>query len=100
MTTLAIYRHARCRGIPTLFRRLGNNLTGAPAEVIAIDGKTSRRFYQQKGKGPDPHGLSLRRPPTPRHGSGQGGGQIQRDRRPKLLDMMAIEGAAVTRVAS
>jgi len=27
-------------------------LTGAPADVIAIDGKTSRRSYQQKGKAP------------------------------------------------
>src|SRR5436309_15789961 len=40
-------------------------LTGAPAGVIAIDGKTVRRSYQ-KGKAPHPHGLGLRRAPAPR----------------------------------
>src|ERR1700723_4154092 len=35
-------------------------VTGVPAGVIAIDGKTSHRSYQKKGaRGPDPHGLGL-----------------------------------------
>ena len=53
-------------------------LTGIPAGVIAIDGKTVRRSGQKKARqGADPHGLGLRRPPAPGAGSGEGGGQVQ-----------------------
>nr|WP_245295308.1 ISAs1 family transposase [Pseudaminobacter manganicus] len=73
-------------------------LTGAPAEVIAIDGKTSRRSYQKKG-GLNPihmvSGFAARQRLVL--------GQVKVAQKsneivaiPKLLDMLAIEGAIVT----
>jgi hypothetical protein len=66
--------------------------------VIAIDGKTSHRSYQKNGaRCPDPHGLGLaaRQHLVP--------GQVKVSEKsndivaiPKLLDMLAIEGAIVT----
>ena len=73
-------------------------LTGAPAEVIAIDGKTSRRSYTRKGEAAPLHTLSAfaarQRLVL---------GQIRVDAKsneivaiPKLLDLMALDGAIVT----
>jgi predicted transposase YbfD/YdcC len=73
-------------------------LTGAPAEVIAIDGKTSRRSYSRKGQSAALHTLSAfaarQRLVL---------GQMKVDAKsneivaiPELLDMMALEGAVVT----
>lgn len=56
-------------------------LVGTPAEVIAIDGKTSRRSGQKtSGKAPLPMVCAFGAP-TPRARASQGGGEIQRDRR-------------------
>ena len=58
------------------------SVTGAPAGVIAIDGKTLRRSYQKEERqGSDPHGLGLRRAPASRAWTGQGGGEVERNRR-------------------
>jgi predicted transposase YbfD/YdcC len=73
-------------------------LTGAPEGVIAIDGKTSRRFGRKKDGGPPIHMVSAfaarQRLVL---------GQVEVAERsneiiaiPKLLDMLAIEGAIVT----
>jgi DDE_Tnp_1-associated/Transposase DDE domain len=73
-------------------------LTNTPAEVIAIDGKTSRRSYQNKGSKEAIHIVSAfaarQRIVL---------GQVQVDEKsneivaiPALLDMMSIEGAVVT----
>jgi predicted transposase YbfD/YdcC len=73
-------------------------LTVAPAEIIAIDGKTLRRSYQKKGAKAPIHMVSAfaarQRLVL---------GQIKVDDKsneitaiPKLLEMMAIEGAVVT----
>jgi predicted transposase YbfD/YdcC len=72
-------------------------LTGAPVEVIAIDGKTSRRSYQQKGKSPI-HMVSAF---AVRQRLVMGQVKVADKSNeivaiPKLLDMMAIEGAVVT----
>src|ERR1700692_2562885 len=73
-------------------------LIGAPADVIAIDGKTLRRSYQKKGAKAPIHMVSA-------YGARQRLvlGQVQvADKSneivaiPALLDMMAIEGAIVT----
>jgi hypothetical protein len=56
-------------------------LTGAPKEVVAIDGKTLRRSGGKKREGGDPHGLGLRGAPAPGARPSQSGGQGQRDRR-------------------
>jgi hypothetical protein len=53
--------------------------TGISAEVIAIDGKTSRRSYQEKGRRADPYRLGLRRPPETGARPGQGDREVQRD---------------------
>src|SRR6516164_2141901 len=56
-------------------------LTGAAADVIAIDGKTLRRSYQKKGRqSPDPHDLGLRCAPAARARADQSGGEVQRNR--------------------
>jgi len=73
------------------------SLTGAPAEVIAIDGKTSRRSYQQKGKAPI-HMVSAF---AARQRLVMGQVKVADKSNeilaiPKLLDMMAIEGAVIT----
>ncbi len=73
------------------------SLTGAPAEVIAIDGKTSRRSYQQKGKAPI-HMVSAF---AARQRLVMGQVKVADKSNeilaiPKLLDMLAIEGAVVT----
>src|SRR6185312_8903508 len=73
------------------------SLTGAPAEVIAIDGKTSRRSYQQKGKAPI-HMVSAF---AARQRLVLGQVKVADKSNeilaiPKLLDMMAIEGAVIT----
>ena len=73
-------------------------LTNTPAEVIAIDGKTSRRSYQNKGSKEAIHIVSAfaarQRIVL---------GQVKVDEKsneivaiPALLDMMSIEGAVVT----
>jgi predicted transposase YbfD/YdcC len=72
-------------------------LTGAPAEVIAIDGKTSRRSYQQKGKAPI-HMVSAF---AARQRLVLGQVKVTQKSNeilaiPKLLDMMDISGAVVT----
>ena len=49
-------------------------LTGVPADVIAIDGKTLRRPYQKKGaKSAYPYGFGLRSAPAPRPRASQSG---------------------------
>jgi hypothetical protein len=73
-------------------------LTGAPAEVIAIDGKTVRRSYQKAGGKAPIHmvpAFAARRRLVP--------GPVKVAEKsneisaiPKLLEMMAIEGAIVT----
>jgi predicted transposase YbfD/YdcC len=72
-------------------------LTGAPAEVIAIDGKTSRRSYQQKGKAPI-HMVSAfaarQRLVLGQVKVAQKSNEILAI--PKLLDMLALTGAVVT----
>ena len=56
--------------------------TGTSAEVIAIDGKTLRRSYQKiRRQSADPHGFGVCGASAPRARTGQGGGQVERDRR-------------------
>jgi predicted transposase YbfD/YdcC len=74
------------------------SLTGAPAEVIAIDGKTSRRSYQKKG-GKDPIHMVSAFAARQRLVLGQVKVAEKSNEIvaiPKLLEMMAIEGAIVT----
>jgi len=73
-------------------------LTNTSAEVIAIDGKTSRRSYQKKGSKEAIHMVSAF---AARQRLALG--QVKVDAKsneivaiPALLDMMAIEGAVVT----
>jgi predicted transposase YbfD/YdcC len=75
-----------------------SRLVGAPAEVIAIDGKTSRRSYSRKQEADPLHMLSA-------FAAGQRMvlGQMAVEGKsneitaiPKLLEMLAIEGAVVT----
>src|SRR5487761_632314 len=73
-------------------------LTGAPAEVIAIDGKTSRRSYQMPGAKAPIHMVSAF---AARQRLVLGQVKVADKSNeivaiPKLLDMMAIEGAIVT----
>jgi predicted transposase YbfD/YdcC len=73
-------------------------LTGAPAEVIAIDGKTLRRSYQKKGAKAPIHMVSAF---AARQRLVLGQVKVAEKSNeiiaiPKLLDMMAIEGAIVT----
>ena len=73
-------------------------LIGAPAEVIAIDGKTSRRSYQKKGGLNPIHMVSAF---AARHRLVLGQVKVAEKSNeivaiPKLLDMLAIEGAIVT----
>lgn len=73
-------------------------LTGAPAEVIAIDGKTSRRSYQQKGGKASIHMVSAF---AARQRLVLGQVKVADKSNeivaiPKLLEMMAIEGSIVT----
>lgn len=72
-------------------------LTGAPADVIAIDGKTSRRSYQKKGANPI-HMVSAF---AARQRLVLGQVKVAEKSNeivaiPRLLDMLAIEGAIVT----
>jgi predicted transposase YbfD/YdcC len=74
------------------------SLTGAPAEVIAIDGKTSRRSYQKKGGSAPIHMVSAF---AARQRLVLGQVKVAEKSNeivaiPKLLEMMAIEGAIVT----
>jgi hypothetical protein len=46
---------------------LGHGLTNTPEDVIAIDGKTLRRFYQKKDAADDPHRLGLRASCSAKH---------------------------------
>ena len=55
------------------------SLTGAPAGVIAIDGKTVRRSYQEKGRKAAIHMVSAFAP-TAGAWPSQGGGEVERDR--------------------
>lgn len=73
-------------------------LTNTPSEVIAIDGKTSRRSYQKKGSKEAIHMVSAF---AARQRLALG--QVKVDAKsneivaiPALLDMLAIEGAVVT----
>ena len=73
-------------------------LTGAPADVIAIDGKTSRRSYQKKGAKAPIHMVSAF---AARQRLVLGQVKVAEKSNeivaiPALLDMMAIEGAIVT----
>jgi predicted transposase YbfD/YdcC len=73
-------------------------LTGAPAGVIAIDGKTSRRSYQKKGGTAPIHMVSAF---AARQRLVLGQVKVAEKSNeivaiPKLLEMMAIEGAIVT----
>src|SRR5438270_7960381 len=73
-------------------------LTGAPAEVIAIDGKTSRRSYQKKGGTAPIHMVSAF---AARQRLVLGQVKVAEKSNeivaiPKLWEMMAIEGAIVT----
>ena len=73
-------------------------LTGAPAEVIAIDGKTLRRSYQKKGAKAPIHMVSAF---AARQRLVLGQVKVADKSNeivaiPALLDMMAIEGAIVT----
>ena len=73
-------------------------LTGAPADVIAIDGKTLRRSYQKKGSKAPIHMVSAF---AARQRLVLGQVKVAEKSNeiiaiPKLLDMMAIEGAVVT----
>jgi len=74
------------------------SLTGASAEVIAIDGKTSRRSYQEKGSKAPIHMVSAfaarQRLVLGQIKVADKSNEIVAI--PKLLDMMAIEGAIVT----
>src|SRR6202158_1274562 len=73
-------------------------LTGAPADVIAIDGKTLRRSYQKKGSKEPIHMLSAfaasQRLVMGQVAVAEKSNEIVAI--PALLDMMAIEGAVVT----
>jgi predicted transposase YbfD/YdcC len=73
-------------------------LTGAPAEVIAIDGKTLRRSYQKKGAKAPIHMVSAfaarQRLVLGQVKVADKSNEIAAI--PKLLEMMAIEGAIVT----
>jgi predicted transposase YbfD/YdcC len=73
-------------------------LTGAPEGVIAIDGKTSRRCYQKKGAKAPIHMVSAF---AARQRLVLGQVKVAEKSNeivaiPKLLDMLAIEGAIVT----
>jgi predicted transposase YbfD/YdcC len=73
-------------------------LTGTPAEVIAIDGKTLRRSYQEKGAKAPIHMVSAF---AARQRLVLGQVKVAEKSNeivaiPKLLDMLAIEGAIVT----
>src|SRR5437660_4232920 len=73
-------------------------LTGAPAEVIAIDGKTSRRSYQKTGAKAAIHMVSAF---AARQRLVLGQVKVADKSNeivaiPKLLEMLAIEGAIVT----
>ena len=73
-------------------------LTGVPADVIAIDGKTLRRSYQKKGAKAPIHMVSAfaarQRLVLGQIKVAEKSNEIVAI--PKLLDMMAIEGAIVT----
>src|SRR5260370_3369496 len=73
-------------------------LTNTPAEVIAVDGKTSRRSYQAKGSKEAIHMVSAFAA-RQRIVLGQVKGSEKSNEIvaiPALLDMMSIEGAVVT----
>jgi hypothetical protein len=74
------------------------SLTGAPADVIAIDGKTSRRSYQKQGAKEAIHMVSAF---ATRQRLVLGQTKVAEKSNeiiaiPKLLDMLAIEGAIVS----
>jgi predicted transposase YbfD/YdcC len=73
-------------------------LTNTPAAIIAVDGKTSRRWYQQKGSKDAIHMVSA---VAARQRIVLGQVKVNEKSNeivaiPALLDMMAIEGAVVT----
>ena len=73
-------------------------LTGIPEDVIAIDGKTSRRSYQKKGRLNPIHIVSAF---AARQRLVLGQVKVAEKSNeivaiPKLLDMLAIEGAIIT----
>ncbi len=73
-------------------------LTGAPADVIAIDGKTSRRSYQKKGAKDAIHIVSAF---ASRQRFVLGQTKVAEKSNeiiaiPKLLDMLVIKGAIIT----
>ena len=81
----------------TLWRLRKFGLTGAPTDVIAIDGKTSRRSYQKKGAKEAIHMVSAfatrQRLVLGQTKAAEKSNEIIAI--PKLLDMLAIEGAIV-----
>src|SRR5450432_538294 len=81
-----------------LLRRFRPYVNGTPAEVIAIDGKTSRRSYQTKGSKEAIHMVSAF---AARQRIVLGQVKVSEKSNeivaiPALLDMMLIEGAVVT----
>jgi predicted transcriptional regulator len=81
-----------------LLRGLVAALTNTPAEVIAVDGKTSRRSYQKKGSKEAIHIVSAF---AARQRIVLGQVKVNEKSNeivaiPALLDMMSIEGAVVT----
>jgi hypothetical protein len=76
-----------------------SQVDGRPSRRAVRQTSAGRRYIQglQEQRATDPHGLSLRGPPACRAGAGQGGGQANEIVAiPKLLDMLALEGAVVT----
>lgn len=93
-----IFASLDAQAFQTCFVAWVAGITNTPAEVIAIDGKTSRRSYQKKGSKEPIHMVSAfaarQRLVL---------GQVKVDAKsneivaiPALLDMLAIEGAVIT----
>ncbi|MDE2582172.1 MAG: ISAs1 family transposase, partial [Rhodospirillales bacterium] len=81
-----------------LFRRLGgvDHWHSRRRECDRWQDRASVRQPERR-QGADPHGLGLRRPPTPRARPGQGGEKFNEIIAiPRLLTMLAVEGAIVT----
>jgi len=91
-------RHARRAGLPALLRRLGGGADQHARQVIAVDGKTSRRSYQKKGSKEAIHIVSAfaarQRIVLSQVKVNEKSNEIVAI--PALLDMMSIEGAVVT----
>ena len=89
------FRSARRRAVPGLLHRLGRQADGAAADIIAIDGKTLRRSYQEGGAKAPIHMISAW---VARQRSGSRSAKVADKSNeitaiPKLLDLMTIKGA-------